>query len=177
VARRFNYRRVKIHRSYTVAELAAAVGAHKQTVGRWIAAGLPTTDAKRPYLIQGAQFRDFMRARQPAKQCCRPGQFYCLGCRAPKRPAGDMADYLPRTATRGALSGICPTCGKMIYRAVSLDKVDQISGGLNIAYPRTTQLGGFNISGAVRVTTPTELTQIFLGLSKTEDRAMRRLKR
>jgi hypothetical protein len=50
MARRFNYRRVKIHRTYTIAELAARIGAHKQTVGRWIAAGLPTTDSTRPFL-------------------------------------------------------------------------------------------------------------------------------
>jgi hypothetical protein len=140
MARRFNYRRVKIHRTYTVAELAAAVGAHKQTVGRWIAAGLPTTDARRPYLIHGAQFREFIRARQPARQRCGPGEFYCLGCRAPKRPAGDMADYVPHSAARGAPTGICPTCGKLIFRAVSVAKVDQVSGGLEIAY--STQASG-----------------------------------
>jgi hypothetical protein len=137
--RRFNYRRVKIHRNYTITELADAVGAHKHTVGRWIAAGLPTTDAKRPLLIHGADFHAFMKARKPIKQRCKPGEFYCLGCRAPKRPAGDMADYVPRTTARGSLSGICPACGKMIYRAVSLAKVNQISGGLDVAYPKGEQ--------------------------------------
>jgi len=136
MTRRFNCRRVKIHRLYTIAELADAVGAHKHTVGRWIAAGLPTTDAKRPLLIHGADFRAFMKAREPIKQRCKPGEFYCLGCRAPKRPAGDMADYHARTASRGLLSGICPTSGRMIYRAASLAKVEQISGGLDVAYPK-----------------------------------------
>jgi hypothetical protein len=46
-----------------------------------------------------------------------------------------MAHYVPRTATRGALSGICPTCDKMIYRAVSLAKIGQIAGSLDITYP------------------------------------------
>jgi hypothetical protein len=139
MARRFNYRRVKIHRNYTIAELADTVGAHKHTVARWIAAGLLTTDAKRPFLVHGADFHTFMKAREPIKQRCKPGEFYCLGCRAPKRPAGDMADYVPRTAARGSLSGICPTCGKMIYRAVSIARVDQVSGGLDVAYPKGEQ--------------------------------------
>jgi hypothetical protein len=139
VARRFNYRRVKIHRNYTIAELAARIRAHKQTVGRWIAAGLPTTDSTRPFLIRGDEFRAFMRAREPVKQHCQPGEAYCLGCRAPKRPAGNMADYIPRTATRGLLSGICPTCGKMIYRAVTLAKIEQIGGGLDIAHQKAEQ--------------------------------------
>ncbi len=117
MARLFDYRRVKLHRPYTIAERADRVGAHKHTIRRWIAAGLPTTDADRPLLIHGADLRSFMQAREPIKQRCRPGEFYCLGCRAPKKPAGDMADYHPRTASRGLLSVICPTCGRMIYRA------------------------------------------------------------
>jgi hypothetical protein len=135
VARRFNHRRVKIHRTYTIAELAARIGAHRQTVVRWIAVGLPTTDEKRPFLIRGDDFHAFMRARQPIKQRCQPGEFYCLGCRAPKRPAGDVADYIPRTATRGSLSGICPTCDRMIYRAVNHARIEEVRGELAIAYP------------------------------------------
>ena len=42
MARRFNYRRVKIHRAYKIAELADLLEVHKKTVGRWIAAGLRT---------------------------------------------------------------------------------------------------------------------------------------
>ena len=32
MARRFNYRRVKIHHSYTISELGALTGAHKHTI-------------------------------------------------------------------------------------------------------------------------------------------------
>ena len=68
MTRRFDCRRVKLHRSYTISELSALVGAHKHTIGRWIAAGLKTTDAKRPLLIRGDDFRSFMKAREPIKQ-------------------------------------------------------------------------------------------------------------
>jgi excisionase family DNA binding protein len=134
MAKRHNVRRVKIHRTYTIAEAAQILGAHKHTVSRWIAAGLPATDARRPLLIHGADLHAFLRGREPTKQRCEPGEFYCLGCRVPKRPALDMADYVPRTGTRGALAGICPTCGKMIYRAVSRAKLEEISGGLDITF-------------------------------------------
>ena len=132
--RRFNYRRVKVHRNYTTAELASLLDAHKLTVGRWIAAGLPTTDAKRPRLVRGVDFHEFMKAPQPKKQKCRAGEFFCLACRAPKRPAGDMADYTPRTTLWGSLSGICPDCGRMIFRATTRAKVDEIRGGLDVAF-------------------------------------------
>jgi hypothetical protein len=139
MARRFDCRRVKLHHSYTISELSALIGAHKHTIGRWIAGGLKTTDARRPLLIHGADFRAFMKAREPIKQRCQPGEFYCLGCRAPKRPALDMADYHPRTALRGSLSGICPACGRMIYRATSLAKLVEIKGGLDVAFPKAEQ--------------------------------------
>jgi excisionase family DNA binding protein len=135
MARRFNYRRVKIHRTYTIAEVAALLGAHKHTVRRWIAAGLSTTDAKRPLLIHGAELRAFLKAREPIKQKCRPGEFYCLSCKAPKRPAFGMAQYTPSAPSRGLLSGSCSTCGRPIYRTVSLAAIDQKLGGLKVAMP------------------------------------------
>jgi hypothetical protein len=139
MARRFDCRRVKVHHSYTITELSALIGAHKHTIGRWIAAGLKTTDTRRPLLVHGADFRAFMKAREPIKQRCQPGEFYCLSCRAPKRPGLDMADYRPRTARRGLLSGICPACGRMIYRAATLSNLDQIGGGLEVAFPTAEQ--------------------------------------
>jgi hypothetical protein len=139
VARRFDCRRVKLHHSYTISELSALIGAHKHTIGRWIAAGLNTTDARRPLLIHGADLRAFIKAREPIKQRCQPGEFYCLGCRAPRRPALDMADYHPRTALRGSMSGICPDCGRMIYQATTLAKLPQVRGGLDVAFPKAEQ--------------------------------------
>jgi hypothetical protein len=134
MARRFNYRRVKIHRTYTVAEVAA-LGVHKHTVRRWIAAGLPTTDAKRPLLVNGAELRAFLRQREPVRQKCGPGEFYCLRCKAPKRPAFDLADYSPCAPSRGLLSGFCSTCETPIYRAVSLATIEQKLGDLKVALP------------------------------------------
>jgi hypothetical protein len=75
VARRFDCRRVKLHHNYTISELGALIGAHKQTIGRRIAAGLKTTNAKRPFLIHGADFRAFMKARVPIKRPCQLGEF------------------------------------------------------------------------------------------------------
>jgi hypothetical protein len=139
VPKRLDCRRVKIHHSYTISDLSAAIGVHKHTIRRWIDAGLPTTDDKRPLLIHGADFRAFMNAQKPTKQRCQPGEFFCLRCRAPRRPALDMADYYPRSALRGLLSGICSECGKMIYRATTLAKLNENRGGLDVAYPKAQQ--------------------------------------
>jgi hypothetical protein len=89
-----NHRQVKIHRNYTVEEIASLFGIHKNTVREWIKAGLPVLDEKRPMLILGQELAAFLQARRiKNKQSCQPGEMYCFRCRAPKMAAGDMADY------------------------------------------------------------------------------------
>lgn len=138
--RRFNPRRVKIHWVYSVSELADVIGVHRRTVRRWIAAkDLPTIDDRRQSLIRGADFRAFMQARRPQKQTCAPGEIYCLPCRSPQRPACDMAEYVAYSVTRGALRGFCPRCERLMYRAVTPSRVVEISGDLDVTYPRAEQ--------------------------------------
>jgi len=139
MARRIDFRRVKLHRPYKIAELADLLGVHKKTIGRWIAGGLPAMGAKRSRLVHGEDLRAFMNARKPIKQRGKPGDIWCLSCRGFKRPALNMAEYSPRTMLRGMLSGICPDCGRMIYRATTLAKLQQDCGGLDVAYPKAEQ--------------------------------------
>ena len=89
-----NYRLVKIHRNYTVEDVARLFGKHKNTVRAWVKAGLPTCDSKRPTLILGRELAAYLLERRTKnKQPCQPDEIYCVRCRAPKRPAGDMAEY------------------------------------------------------------------------------------
>ena len=133
-----NHRLVKIHRNYTVEGVARLFGAHKNTVRAWVKAGLPTCDTKRPTLILGSDLRAFLQERRTKnKRPCKPGEIYCVRCRAPKRPAGDMADYIPNTEKFGNLEGICPDCGGMIYRRASRAKLAEIQGNLNITFTKT----------------------------------------
>lgn len=134
--RRPNYRLAKIHRSYTVEEAATLLGAHRNTVRRWIKTGLPTLDQNRPILIRGQALSDFLKSRREKnKQICQPGEMYCLRCRVPRSPAGDMADYQPLTDTLGNLSGICPVCDAMIYRRVNPTRLEQVRGKLHVTIP------------------------------------------
>jgi excisionase family DNA binding protein len=134
MTRRHNFRRVKIHRSYTISEAALLLGVHKHTIIRWIAAGLPLVVKKRPFLIHGSDLHAYLAAQQPRKQPCRAGEIYCLPCHAPKRPAGDRVDYFPNTATKGLLRGACPNCNRPIYRLANFATLASVCGDLSVTH-------------------------------------------
>jgi hypothetical protein len=152
--RRPKHRRVKVHRSYTVEETAILVGAHKNTVREWIKIGLPVIDDKRPMLILGHDLADFFKARRTKnKRACQPGQMYCVRCRAPQMPAGNMADYVPDTDKLGNLKAICPSCDSIMNRRVSRAKLAQVCGELEIAFPQ----GLDQVSNSVQPTVNSDL--------------------
>lgn len=133
--RRPNYRLVKTHRSYTVEEVARLFGAHKNTVRAWVKAGLPICDSKRPILILGPDLATYLKERRTKnKRHCQPDEIYRVRCRAPKRPAGDMAEYKAITDTLGNLMGICPDCEAMMYRRASRAKLPAIQEELSVTF-------------------------------------------
>ena len=132
-----NPRLAKIHRNDTVDEVAHLFGVHRNTVREWVKRGLPTNDGTRPMLILGRDLVAFLTARRAKnKRTCRPGEIYCVRCRAPRAPAGDMVDYVPVTATLGNLVAICSACETMMYRRVSLARLEQVRGNLDITMPQ-----------------------------------------
>jgi hypothetical protein len=131
-----NHRLVKIHRSYTVQEIAKLFGIHKNTVRRWVKDGLATIDDKRPMLILGHVLVEFLQVRRAkSKQPCMSGELYCVRCRSPKSPAGDMAEYSPITEKFGNLIAICPDCNALMNRRVSLAKIGQNRDKIDISFP------------------------------------------
>ncbi len=133
MGRHLNHRLAKIHRNYTVEEVARVWDVHRNTVREWIKRGLPTIDGRRPLLIHGRDLAQFLLARRRRnRRPCAPGEIYCVRCRVPRVPAGGVADYKPLTAAQGNLIGICPSCECLIYRRVSTAKLTEASGGLDV---------------------------------------------
>ena len=135
-----NPRLAKIHRNYTVDEVASLFGIHRNTVREWVKRGLPTSDGRRPMLILGRDLVAFLTARRAKnKRTCQPGEIYCVRCRMPREPAGEMVDLVPVTATLGNLVAICSICETMMYRRVSLAKLEHVRGKLDITMPQATE--------------------------------------
>jgi hypothetical protein len=141
-----NPRLAKIHRTYTVAEVADLFGLHRNTVRQWIKSGLPVLDDRRPALVFGRDLRDFLQARREKnKRKCQPAEIYCVKCREPRRPAGGIAEYRPSAGGLGSLIGICPECDCFMYRRTSEPKLEQIRGELEVTFSQaSTHIGDSN---------------------------------
>lgn len=136
-ATRPNPRLAKIHRSYTVEEIAKLYCVHRNTVRAWIARGLATIDTRRPVLVLGSHLADFLRAqREVNKRPCGPGEIYCLRCREPRAPLGGLVRYRALTPTQGNLVGLCACCGAGLNRRVSLAKLPLFKGALSVTLPQ-----------------------------------------
>jgi hypothetical protein len=133
--KRLNARRVKIHRSYTVEEVAHLFDVHKNTVRAWIRAGLQAVDDRRPTLILGRHLAVFLHERiRRTKRPCGAGQLYCVRCRAPRRPSTTTIEYVPVTSGSGNLRGRCADCGTLMFRRVSLQKLTAVAGDLEVSF-------------------------------------------
>lgn len=121
IKRRPNHRLVKIHRSYTVEEVADLFGIHKNTVREWIKKGLRLCDEKRPALILGRVLAEFLKAQKSNnKRTCKAGEMYCLRCREPREPVPDLLEYRAITEKVGNLMAICSHCSALMNKRVAL---------------------------------------------------------
>ena len=128
-----NPRLIKINRSYEVGEVAAILGVHKNTVRAWIKSGLTVVDTRRPTLILGVTLRSFLQERRiKNKRPCRPGELYCFRCRAPRRPAGNMADFQPDTDAVGSLVALCCDCETIMNKRVGTANLPQIAAQIEV---------------------------------------------
>lgn len=133
-----NHRRVKIHRNHSVQDLANLFGVHKNTVRAWHRGGLEAVDDRRPILFRGDAVVRFLQARRAGgKTKLAPGEIFCLPCRAPRRPAGDMVEYVPATPTSGNLRAICPVCDRLMHRRCNRDRIGLSAGDLHVSVPDT----------------------------------------
>lgn len=133
--RRVDPRRIKLHRTYTVQELAACCHVHRNTVRHWQARGLQPLDDARPLLFLGSAAREFLTKRKASrKRSCPPGTLYCLRCRQPRAPALGMVDFVPVTAASGNLRALCEHCEAIMHRRVRRDGIAAVMPGSTIQF-------------------------------------------
>ncbi|MFK8253130.1 helix-turn-helix domain-containing protein [Ancylobacter terrae] len=128
---------MKLHRTYSIEEVARLFGLHKNTVRGWQKAGLPPVDGGRPILFKGSALAEFLKNRRAVgKQPCGPSRLYCLPCRKPQRPAGGMVDFIPSNAGAGVLCGLCPDCQRCMFRRVGRARLAAVAADLDVQFPK-----------------------------------------
>ena len=118
--RSFNYQRVRSHRPYTIAKLAALYDVDPATVRRWIKRnGLDVAIVckQRPVILQGKLVKAWMKARQTAKkQPCAPDQMYCVRCKEPRHIRSDNSLIVQLRGPKLTAQGDCDACGLTLRR-------------------------------------------------------------
>ena len=74
----------------------------------------------------------FLSASKRPRTKCAPDECYCVKCRKPRRPARDMAGYVPLTSATGNLGGICPDCGSLMHKRVRRDAIETLRAHLDV---------------------------------------------
>ena len=118
--RTFNVRLIKRDSTYSVEQVTDLFAVHANTVRNWQADGLKAIDHHRPTLFHGSDLAGFLRRMMASrKQSCRPDEFFCFKCRAPRRPV----DLLVRFELQGSnvlrMTCLCD-CGTRMFKAGSL---------------------------------------------------------
>ena len=136
MAGKLNPNRVKIHRNYTVEEIAALFSVHKNTVRSWFKKGFPVLDDQKPMLILGRELKSYLQAsHKQKKRKCRPDEMYCMRCKSPRKPAENMVDYVPISVTTGRLVGLCSSCESIINKITSFESVERNPDLFDITFP------------------------------------------
>lgn len=131
--RRTNPYAVKTHYSYTVGELAALLGVHKNTIRHWQSDGLAALGEGRPILFHGGAIRAYLiKRRAKAKRPCRPGTIYCFRCRDPRPPALGIVDFVIGSGGAGNLRALCGECGGVMHRRARHDRLAIVMPGLQV---------------------------------------------
>jgi len=134
MARRFKTRAIKANKTYQVDELADAAGVSVPTVRNWIKTGMQCVDGNRPTIIMGFQALNYLNARKA--KASRPlalGEFYCLRCKAQRKPLGAMADYVSTSIAGGRLKALCDVCECQCNRNISARDLPEIRKKLDVA--------------------------------------------
>ncbi|MBL4616924.1 MAG: helix-turn-helix domain-containing protein [Robiginitomaculum sp.] len=118
--RKYDYRRVKANRPYTVETLAELYGVKRTTVRDWIKKhGLANAiiDEKRPMLLKGVLIRLWMKDWQARrKSTCGEREIYCVACQRPQKIKPGTFRIHTSNTEKITVQGVCYGCNRTLNR-------------------------------------------------------------
>ena len=123
---------IKSLRCYTIPEAAGVTGVSDRTIRAWIKQGLIAMTDERPTLVRGDALISYIqRQRQGRKSRLSPDEFYCLKCRAARKPAGGLVDC-ETDGTRAKLTAMCQVCGTIMHKPIAHESVAILTGFFDV---------------------------------------------
>lgn len=127
---------VKIHRNYTVEEIAELFGISNATVRGWVKKGLPICEGAFPWLILGGELKAFLKQQRVKKaKRCADNEMYCLRCRAPRQWVSEVIEVEWVTPSIVNLKGFCVACGGLMNRRMNATNARANSALSGVAWP------------------------------------------
>ncbi|MBO6540322.1 MAG: hypothetical protein JJ969_13115 [Rhizobiaceae bacterium] len=122
--RKPDFRRIRPSQTYSIAELADAIGRNPATVRSWLRQGMPTIDGLKPRVIDGAIAKAWLRRRWANRKTpTGPDEAHCLRCRKSRRFA-EGSQSLKQTTTKVlTIAGRCAVCGCRMNKFASAKSV------------------------------------------------------
>ncbi|PMN12903.1 hypothetical protein BCT39_08950 [Vibrio lentus] len=131
MAKKLNPNKSKIHRSYTMEEVASLYSVNKRTVQNWIQDGLSVIKEKKPFLILGTELRIFIRQKNKSrKRKCKQHELYCFRCRKASLVEPTSIHFLRESHGTGRVFGECIQCGSKVHKFYSLRNEEALKAAL-----------------------------------------------
>lgn len=111
---------------YSVVEIAQLLNRTPATVRLWIREGLKPIDQRQPYLVHGADLKEWLDRRRLTKRCpCGPGKIFCGKCRSATAPLTVRFDMIDDHSNQLIIKGHCSVCGSATNRIGLADRLDR----------------------------------------------------
>ncbi|MEM7521128.1 MAG: helix-turn-helix domain-containing protein [Pseudomonadota bacterium] len=124
---------IKSLQNYTIPEAAEVSGVSDRTIRTWIKQGFPAMQSERPTLVRGDALIAFIRSQRKARQSkVAQYEFYCLKCRAARKPAHGLVDCIVK-GRRAKLTALCETCETVMHKPVSGESIPELAKAFDLS--------------------------------------------
>ena len=122
-----SWRRIKKLRSYTYEQAARKLDVSERTVQEWVRKhGLRAFTEQRPHIIIGEDMIAFLRRRaNDRKVPLSLSQFYCLRCRAARKPAFGIVQCDTSRPGAAAVTAFCGVCEAGVNKRIPRDRLPE----------------------------------------------------
>lgn len=124
-------RAIRLTKTYTVAELAAATNKTEGTMYDWVSRELPTIDSRKPLMFHGSDVKAWLEKRWGDRGCkLALGESYCVKCKRARQPLPQTVRFEARPNGSMNATAPCPVCSTPMNKALKASDVAAFQNAL-----------------------------------------------